>query len=182
MSDEAVRLMDRTILGHINAMVGESDTLWILGDFAFGLKNQYMERCRVYRSSIKCKNVNIVWGNHDRFEIKPLFARHFDQVMIPVPGKKFRIIMNHYAMAVWEGSHKGNIQLYGHSHGNAEENLDKMMPNRRSMDVGVDNAARIFGEYRPFRLEEILTLMDAKSGCAIDYHGSQNYQAGVDEL
>lgn len=172
LTEEAVRLMDRTIIDNINAIVGENDTLFVLGDFAFGLRNQYFERCRAYRNRIKCQNINIVWGNHDRFEIKPLFSHHYDLASYPIPGRKSKIIMCHYAMAVWEGSHRGNIQLYGHSHGNAERNLDALMPNRRSMDVGIDAAAALYGEYRPLRLSEVLALMDAKSGCAIDYHGA----------
>lgn len=172
LSEEAVRLMDRTIIDNINAIVGENDTLWILGDFALGLRNQYLEKCRAYRNRIKCQNVNIVWGNHDRTEIDFLFSGCFDQTTIPIPGRKTKMFVNHYAMAVWEGSHRGNMQLYGHSHSNAEVNLDKMMPNRRSMDVGIDYAAILLGEYRPFRLAEILHFLDKKSGCAIDYHGS----------
>jgi calcineurin-like phosphoesterase family protein len=67
-------------------------------------------------------------------------------------------------MALWDGSHRGNVQLYGHSHANAEAKLDQMMPDRRSMDVGVDNAFRLLGEYRPFSLEEISQIMDDRNG------------------
>ena len=30
----------------------------------------------------------------------------------------------------------------------------------KSMDIGVDNAYRLFGEYRPFSLDEIKKIMD----------------------
>lgn len=163
-------MMDNTIIDNINTMVDRDDTLWILGDFAFGIRSEYYQRCRAYRNRIQCQNINIIWGNHDRFEIKDLFSHYYDLASVQIPGRKAKIIMCHYAMAIWEGSHRGNIQLYGHSHTNAEANLDAMMPGRRSMDVGVDNAFRLFGQFRPFSLEEILGFMDAKAGAAIDYH------------
>ena len=31
-----------------------------------------------------------------------------------------------------------------------EETLDTLFPGRRSIDVGVDTAMRLFGEFRPF--------------------------------
>ena len=172
MTSAAVRMMDKTIIDAINAKVGTDDELWILGDFAYGIRDQYLSKCEDYRKRIRCKNVKIIWGNHDRFEIKPLFSRYYDQCSINIPGRRTKIIVNHFAMAIWEGSHRGNIHLYGHSHTKAEPSLDKMMPNRRSMDVGVDNAFKLFGEFRPFSLDaDILPLMDARTGCAIDYHG-----------
>jgi hypothetical protein len=45
-----------------------------------------------------------------------------------------------------------------------EDYLDSMWPERRSMDVGVDNAFRIFGEYRPFSEYDILNLLSTRKG------------------
>jgi len=42
-------------------------------------------------------------------------------------------ILTHCAMRVWERSHYGSINLYGHSHGRLSEYNDKLQ-----MDVGVD--------------------------------------------
>lgn len=61
--------------------------------------------------------------------------------------------------------------LYGHSHSTAEEWLNQMMPNRRSIDVGVDNAYKLLGEYKPFSYEEIVNIMASKKGHSIDHHG-----------
>lgn len=160
----AIKLMDDTIINNINATVGENDTLWILGDFAYGLgRNRIFEQCRAYRERIKCKNVHLVWGNHDRREISSLFSSCHDVYSLSVYGLKHRIVMFHYAMAIWDKSHSGSIHLYGHSHGGAEEGLNKMMPNRRSIDVGIDHAGKMFGEFRPFSLDEILQIMEPKS-------------------
>jgi len=43
----------------------------------------------------------------------------------------------------------------------AEAHLDAVIPNRRSLDVGVDNAYRLLGEWRPFAIDEIITLLKA---------------------
>ncbi len=73
-------------------------------------------------------------------------------------------------MAVLNKSHHGAIHLYGHSHSSAEEGLDKKFPGRRSMDVGIDNAYRLLGEYRPFSWDEIKHRLLSKQGEVIDHH------------
>ena len=73
-------------------------------------------------------------------------------------------------MAVWPGSHHGAWHLYGHSHATAEPWLDAHMPGRRAFDVGVDNAARLLGAYRPWAFEEIEDRMRDRSGFAMDHH------------
>jgi len=56
--------------------------------------------------------------------------------------------------------------LYGHIHDNAEKEaiLDKAFPGRRSMDIGVDAAKRLLGEYRPFAESEVLSFIGARLG------------------
>jgi len=169
VSEESTARMNAALLEGINALVGESDTLWHLGDWAFGNSGGYYETCRRFRDRVVCRNVNIVWGNHDRRTIRDLFNQAHDQVEISVAGQK--ITLNHYAMAVWQDSHKGAWHLYGHSHSRAEHWLDSHMPGRRSLDVGVDNAARTLGMYRPWTFEEIRTQLNGRAGCAIDHHG-----------
>ena len=51
-------------------------------------------------------------------------------------------------MRTWLASHYGAKNLYAHSHGT-------LPPYENSMDVGVDMAFRLLGEYRPFSLEEV---------------------------
>jgi calcineurin-like phosphoesterase family protein len=165
LSWDSIKMMDSAIIDNINATVGQNDELRILGDFAMGIRGgRYFEQCRSYRERIVCKNVHLIFGNHDKREIASLFSSCHDLLTLAVPGFKYRVVLCHYAMALWDGSHRGNIQLYGHSHANAEAKLDQMMPDRRSMDVGVDNAFRLLGEYRPFSLEEISQIMDDRNG------------------
>lgn len=170
MSYEAIDLMDQELLKQINNTVGENDLLYHLGDFAMPGKGDYYYKCRRYRDAIKCKNIVLIWGNHDHREIKDMFSATYDLKMFNVPGINNKVILCHYAMAVWDGSHRGNIQMYGHSHAEAEPWLERTMVGRRSLDVGVDNAAKLLGAYRPFSVAEILNQVGSRPGFAFDHH------------
>lgn len=171
VSRESVEHMDAHIIDGINKTVGKNDLLIHLGDFCFGPRKQYYEVAKRYRERINCKNIILIWGNHDHRIIKNLFSATYDLHKMTIHNQK--VILCHYAMAIWDGSHHGTWQLYGHSHSSAEENLDRMMPGRRSMDVGIDNAYKILGEYRPFSFDEIRNLIKEKEGFSFDHHESR---------
>lgn len=179
ISQKAIQLMDDTLIDNINKTVGKDDVLWHLGDFALPGKYNYVESWERYRSRIKCKNVNIVWGNHDKRYYRPQLARLFNEAHkleeIYVDGQY--IVMCHTAFAVWERSHRGAWNLYGHSHTSAEPWMDQHMPGRRSLDVGVDNAYRFLGEYRPFSFEELRDIFKNRSGFSMDHHIPTNSTA-----
>ncbi len=162
IDNESVSLMDSTIIDNINRVVGENDELWFLGDFCFAPKHIYYQTARNYRNRITCKHILLVKGNHDHSSINGLFERDYDQTAINVNGR--HIVLNHYCMAVWNHSHRSSWQLYGHSHTQIEAWMDKIMPGRRSLDVGVDNAAILLGEYRPFSFEELEKILGPRSG------------------
>ena len=169
ISDASVARHDEHLIGQINKLVLSKDELWILGDFCWGPRGKgILDFAHKYRDAINCRNVCFVWGNHDQRVIAPLFTRTYDRFRLRWQSE--RIILTHCAHAVWEGSHHGAWNLYGHSHTTAEEALDKFMPGRRSIDVGVDNAFRLFGEYRPLSLEEIRDFFKNKPGHSIDHH------------
>ncbi len=169
MSREAIKLMDDTIIDEINSRVGENDILYHLGDFGMPGRHNYYRQCAEYRRRIRCRNVFLIWGNHDEEEIEPLFTKVYGLTKKRLNNSKYAVLC-HYAMAIWEKSHRGNIQLYGHSHSTAEPWLDSVMPGRRSMDVGIDNIFRLTGSYRPITFNEAFELVGHKSGCVIDHH------------
>lgn len=171
VSRESTENMNDALIENINKTVGEDDILYHLGDFCFAPRFDYQSAAKRYRNRIKCRNVHVVWGNHDDFSIKHLFSSN--HLMTTVSPNNQSIVLCHYAMAVWNKSHHGAWMLYGHSHSNAEPWLDKMMPNRRSIDVGVDNAYKILGDYRPFSFEELQKIMSVRQGCSIDHHGAE---------
>lgn len=121
----SVEEMDDTILDNINKNILPDDTLYHLGDFCFhsSIKN--------YRDRINCKNIHLILGNHD------FLKSHENKLFITVSSLKEikigpqPITLSHYAMRVWNRSHYGAWNLFGHSHGT--------LPSiKNSFDVGVD--------------------------------------------
>lgn len=153
---------DRMILDNINALVGRDDELFILGDFAFDKPGKF-------RSQIDCKHIRFVLGNHDR---KEKTANVFGQIPEVLRTKAFnrkgtdhvKLYLSHYPTMYWDGSHRGWCHLYGHCHGQREEYLDNLEPQRRAMDVGVDNIYQLYGSYRPIADYEVYEYMARRSG------------------
>jgi calcineurin-like phosphoesterase family protein len=184
ISQDSIRRMNEAIVLNTNSTVGEDDVLWCVGDFCMG--KDYYENARQIRRSIRCKNIYMIWGNHDRRVIENLFTKCFDMATIYIdkptgkywiagdpghpPKHSQMIILNHYAMVVWNNSHHGSWSLHGHSHSTLEPWLDSHMPGHRSMDVGIDNAYKMLGDYRPFSFEEICGIMAARKGHTLDHH------------
>jgi calcineurin-like phosphoesterase family protein len=145
--------MDDAILGNINALVMPQDILYHLGDFAW--KNP-----KEYRSRIKCRQVHLVIGNHDRKVAESVgFASVSGYKELKVGEGRQRIVLCHYAMRVWNQHHRGAWHLYGHSHGSLPDE------GRRAFDVGVDCWA-----YKPLSLEQVSAEMSQRSVVPIDHH------------
>lgn len=160
---EQANQMDAKLLETLNSLVEEHDVLYFLGDFSFSKEKQGIQQ---YRDRIVCKDVRFIKGNHDkRKEIVNVFGHCHDYLEEDFCGVKF--CMFHYAQRIWNKSHHGAIHLYGHSHSKLED-----QPWGRSMDVGIDNAFLLTGEYRPFSLEEILKIMEKREPKLVDHHGT----------
>jgi calcineurin-like phosphoesterase family protein len=183
ISPESIELMDEALLRQINDTVGEHDVLWHLGDFAMpGRNHNHYYRTRYYRDSIKCRTVNLIWGNHDDRRTTDIFNETYDLKEVEVPGLPRNAVLCHYAMAVWNKSHRGNMHFYGHSHSEAEPWLNRSMVGRRSMDVGVDNAAKVLGKYRPFSTDDIMALIGSQVGFAFDHHVGKMANTPTEEV
>lgn len=126
-----------------NSRVRPGHDVFFLGDFAM---NSSAERCREIFDRLNGRK-HLIIGNHDgdrHLELPwasppaDLRTIHVDQV---------RLVLCHYALRTWNGSWRGALHLYGHSHG-------KLPGTNRSLDVGVDAWA-----YRPVSLAEIQERM-----------------------
>lgn len=167
VSQESIDIMNEYLLDGINSKVGRDDVLIHNGDFCLNGKVQY------FRSKIKCRNVYLIWGNHDRRkDFYNLFSGTYDMYTLRVNNQE--IVNCHYALAIWNKMHRGAIHCYGHSHSQAEEKLNTLFPERRSMDVGVDNAYKILGKYAPFSFDEIMDLIGNRKGSYSDHHESKS--------
>ncbi|UAY55852.1 metallophosphoesterase family protein [Arachidicoccus terrestris] len=149
--------MTSHLLDNINTYVGHDDILINLGDFVF--KNHaYIPKMR---DRIACRQVHHIIGNHDGQidRYAAVFSSLSDIMQLNYHGHMF--ILCHYAMRVWHQMHnKGYYHLYGHSHDSIDRHPNQ--PWGKSMDVGVDSAYRILGEYRPFNIEEVMDILSKR--------------------
>jgi calcineurin-like phosphoesterase family protein len=188
---ELLQHMDDAIANGINSVVEAGDTLFHLGDYAFGDPMYYRE----FRSRINCANVYLIYGNHDEqiitnnYDLQSLFSGVGFYREATLHGQK--IIMSHYGFRVWNQSHYGSWMLYGHSHGSLEPSVSgrvinelvnkkrydelrqlangthpKVNANGKTMDVGIDTHP----EFRPYSFDEIYEIMSKRNIARVDDH------------
>lgn len=145
---------DETIIRRWNETVGPTDTVYHLGDFAFRNARPVKE----YRTRLN-GHILLVPGNHDipsrgggkkRRELEECLEVLPDLVAVRLFRQK--IVLCHYPMRSWRGSHHGTWHLHGHSHGDGT-------PWRGSIDVGIMNHG-----YRPLCMTEVAALLSPFEG------------------
>jgi len=190
-SDGTIRRMVDAVVDGVNSVLGPDDVLWNLGDVMFGPNNidHFYALLMEFRQRIKCRTINLVWGNHDQKlqwwrnkggKQKALTKEQFYTVFneahwkFPIKVNGQKIILDHTANAVWIYNHKGAWHCYGHSHGNFEETREKLFPGAKMIDSGIDNAHRMGYGYTPFIVEgNLKKFMDAQEGLVLDHHGAR---------
>lgn len=176
--------MNDAIVNGINNMVGQDDWLVCLGDWSFG----GIDNVWKFRKRIVCRNLIHILGNHDenianQRELKSLTNEEFfgwkggdirpyglgtfvenvqwvfnmevyPYLELTVVGENNKTTYNlfHFPITIWNKAHHDRIHLYGHVHSG-------YTAPGRSLDVGIDNAFKLFGEYRPFSEEDIAKYM-----------------------
>lgn len=127
--------MDEALIANWNARVAPDDEVYHLGDFALNSPAQ----CRGIIERLNGK-LHLIRGNHedaaDACKDAFVWSKEYHELLVDDPAAdqgKQTIVLFHYAMRVWNGSHHGTWSLYGHSHGVLPD--DQTM---RAIDVGVD--------------------------------------------
>jgi calcineurin-like phosphoesterase family protein len=144
-----LRTMENAFIGVINEMVSPDDTLVIAGDFCWKAS-----KVGHFRQRIKAREIMFAWGNHDARSVENHVSKFRQMLFQKFNGIWFHI--QHYPLVSWRKMQHGGIGCYGHSHGMFEEQLDEWMPYRNAMDIGIDNAYRLTGVYRPFHIDEVI--------------------------
>lgn len=151
--------MDEEIILKCNESAGVADVLFFIGDFCFYDRRRdecsYEELAEQYRSRINCQNIYFIHGNHDKKlrgsdAFRKLWRGTYD--LLEVEVNQQRITLCHYAMRVWDKSHHGSWQLYGHSHGDLADD-----PKLLSFDCGVDCF-----KFYPVHFNHVKEIMDKK--------------------
>lgn len=146
--------MTEGLLANHNSVVKPGDLVYHLGDM-FWRTFQREEAVR-YLNRLNGQHYYIL-GNHDELiednvSLKTKFVWVRERAKVR-PHKDYpSIVLDHYAGRVWNGSHKGDWQLYGHSHGNLEE-----LSTLNSFDVGVDA-----NNYMPVSFDQVIERMKSK--------------------
>ena len=165
---------DSEIIARHNKIVKPNDIVYFLGDFSLGQPKHFINYLWRFNGQI-----NYIFGNHDksareivrRRELRDQYKDLDDKIKFLGDYSKIRfnnqkIILTHYAFRVWDGSHRGTWNLYGHSHGSLPDN-----PNAMQIDVGVDCF-----NYNPIDFYQIQEIMNKKNFKPIDHHRESKYK------
>ncbi len=134
---------DEALIARWNAAVRPQDTVWHLGDFCHRCPE---ERARAIFARLNGRRRYLVRGNHDRIAERLPWDGVSDVARVVVPlkdGTTRGAFLSHYAHVVWPRQHRGDIHLFGHSHGS-------LPGTATSTDVGVDCF-----DFRPVTLDAI---------------------------
>jgi calcineurin-like phosphoesterase family protein len=159
---DSLEMMNQTIVDNINAVVGENDILFHLGDWSFG----GFEQIEKFHSQLVCKNIHLILGNHDHHieRDKDGIQSLFSSVSSFIPHllvkreitnskgmmERFEFCLFHYPIASWIDMNQGVIHLHGHVHLPKHLRLGK----GRSLDVGMDG-----NDMKPLSLDEVMRLV-----------------------
>ena len=165
--------MNEGIIDNWNAVVGVQDEVYVIGDFAF---MHPPETINILRRLHGTKF--LVKGNHDAVdsaEVQAQFTwvKDFYELNLNLGGiHKQKIVLCHYAFRVWNKSHHGAWNLYGHSHGS-------LPPEGKQLDVGIDATIlyhKWFGSnfgvkpFTPVSLDQVKLILDSRDQHKVDHH------------
>lgn len=170
---DSLEMMNRTMVNNINAVVGENDVLFHLGDWSFGGFDQIEK----FRSQLVCKNIHLVLGNHDHHiekdteGIQSLFSSvsHFIPELLVKREvakmiERFRFCLFHYPIASWIDMNQSVIHIHGHCHLSKSNRIGP----GRMLDVGMDG-----NDLKPLSLDDVIRLVKSrpiKGLMATDHH------------
>jgi calcineurin-like phosphoesterase family protein len=133
--------MNRVLIDNWNSLVTDKDEIYILGDFLYKGKGKDANNIL---SKLKGRKYLIV-GNHEKYLADPEFnpeAFEWINYYYVLKHEGVTIVLFHYPMLSWDGSHHGSVHLYGHVHNSGikypeyGEKLQLLGP--RAVNVGVD--------------------------------------------
>lgn len=150
--------MNRVLIDNMNKTVKQNDTLYILGDLSFRIP---LSEANKLIEQIKCENIYLLKGNHDKNYDVSLFKGIYDfrkVNMISSDQINYDISLMHYPMMEWPRSRHGSLHFHGHIHSCGSEYNTRMKESGiRRYDVGVDA-----NQFKPVSLDEILKFMNVE--------------------
>jgi calcineurin-like phosphoesterase family protein len=123
--------MDAVLIENLCSRVGPDDTLWIIGDFAFGPKAKDREWLRRTFDRLPGFEKHLVIGNHDAENTMALPWTSVGHLAEADDKNTQRPVLCHYPMITWNRARKGALHLFGHVH-------NQWHGSRNAVNVGVD--------------------------------------------
>lgn len=180
--------MNYTLVEQINKYVKPEDTLYHYGDFAMGGIGNIWK----FRSKLNVNTIHLMYGNHDEHikanktvsgvmfdpigqiidgtltpdlvedgygevRFQDIFTSVHDVLEFKIGNQNF--FGSHYPHLSWNHDGKGTIMLHSHNHGS----LNQFNEQVKRLDVGIDSAYMILGEFRPFSHDEVLEINKFKN-------------------
>lgn len=147
---DCVDEMDHALIKNWNSRVGESDTVYIVGDMFF-----YSSSC--IDSILQTLNgkKHLIIGNHDKQWMKRTdLNRYFESVtpMLELKDNRRRFTLCHYPMMTWNNVGQGAFLIYGHIHNNTADFYWSLL---KSMDNAFNAGVDING-FSPVTFEELV--------------------------
>ena len=160
--------MNETIIQNWNHIVPEDGVVFHLGDFSLGAGREDKEKGPLIELLWRLNGtIYLTVGNHEGNVLNGDVCRNrFEEIADileitikdeEVSHSKQDITMCHYPMIVWNASHKGSWQLFGHVHG-FMSNKGKIQHKPSQLDVGVDNVG-----FSPISYEKVKELITKQS-------------------
>jgi calcineurin-like phosphoesterase family protein len=155
---KAVDRMDEKMIANWNDKVKPGDTVYHLGDVLF---------CEADKAARMLDRLHgqkfLIFGNHDKTikqsaELRSRFVKCCDYYELKVGDQM--MVMSHYAMLVWNKSHRGSWMLHGHSHGGLKYPIEGKI-----LDVGADPHG-----LTPISYDEVEKIMATKKTQPVDHH------------
>lgn len=147
--------MNERLIENWNSVVPTDGTVFHLGDVSLTANPKKLEEVLKKLNG----NIYLIVGNHEHDALEKPYIRDrwsavHDVAEIFVKDREItyaeqHIVMCHYPMIVWNGSHRGSWQLFGHVHGGLS-NKGVINHPVTSLDVGVDTH-----DYTPWSYQEV---------------------------
>jgi calcineurin-like phosphoesterase family protein len=140
---------DAAIVENWDAVVGQDDDVWHLGDFMSAKGG----KCETLLGKLNGRK-HLIVGNNDPETTTGSEGWASVQHYAEFREGDHHLILCHYAFRTWNQMGKGSINLHGHSHG-------RLKPVPRQFDVGVDAQG-----LKPVSLTKILNSREKTKGCS----------------
>ncbi len=152
-----VAAMDEAMVERWNAVVGEADEVFHLGDFAVRHPDPAGLLARLHGTK------HLLIGNNDPASVTALPGWHSVQPYLEIAREETTLVLCHYALRSWRDMGRGALNLHGHSHG-------RLAPMTRQFDVGVD--ARAYAPVTLAQLRAARRLLRKPAGTATQPAGT----------